>query len=517
MGASKGRILRSGLLVAFCSLVMAAVLGLGAAPLAAGHGSAAAGNGSLAAGAMDREPLCPEPGGGTTGALASLAPGVSRTKLYAWARSFGGSEGESAWTVQQTADGGYAVAGYTWSFGAGDSDVWVLKLAPDGAIQWQKTYGGGDDDLADLIFQTSDGGYAVAGYTASSGAGGTDVWVLKLRADGTIEWQKTYGGPDEDEAVSVQETTDGGYVVAGETKSFGAGDWDIWILKLDDKGAIEWQKTYGGEGLETCSADPIQQTPDGGYVVTGRTASFGAGEQDVWVLRLKADGDIKWQKTYGGSSYEEAHAVRRTLDGGFAVAGFTASFGKGGWDVWVLKLSEAGAVQWQKTFGGENNEWAWSVYETADGGCVVAGETQSFGSGPLDFWILKLAEDGTLDWQKVYGAEDEDWGESIRQTADGGYVAVGATESFATGDDDDWDWWVLKLDKHGEIPGCPLGADSDAVPANTSVSGVDSSATPATSAAEVSEPHVSPVSSEATVKGQCFWMASYTYLPQIRK
>jgi uncharacterized delta-60 repeat protein len=428
-------------------------------------------------------------------------PAAKQTQGHTWARSYGGEGDEVAWSVQLTSDGGYATAGWTDSFGAGDLDFWALKLGADGTVQWEKTYGGTDDDVADLIFQTSDGGYVVAGYTASFGAGSMDVWILKLAHDGTVEWQKTYGGRYADEAVSIQQTLDGGYVVAGETKSYGRGDWDVWILKLNANGTVQWEKTYGGTKLDTTSADPIQQTSDGGYIVAGRTESFGAGGYDVWVLKLDEDGDIEWQKTYGDDWYEEAHAVRQTLDGGFVVAGFTASFGAGDWDLWILKLNPNGTVQWQKTFGGSDDDWCWSVYETDDGGCVVGGETESFGAGPEDMWVLKLAANGTLDWQRTYGGTDWDWGESIRQTADDGYVVVGGTDSFGAGEDD---LWALKLDQDGTIPECGLVRTSSASVADTSVTGVNSYATPRTSSATVENTFVAAADSAASVSTQCF-------------
>lgn len=430
-----------------------------------------------------------------------FGPAGTWAQVYTWARSYGGMEAEEAWTIQQTSDSGYAVAGWTQSFGAGDWDFWVLKLKGDGTVQWQKSYGGYDDEAADLIYQTSDGGYVVTGFTASFGAGVIDVWVLKLREDGTVQWQKTYGGYDEDEAVGIQQTSDGGYVVAGETKSFGAGDWDVWILKLREDGTVQWQKTYGGRNLEKTSADPIQQTSDGGYVVAGYTESFGAGGYDIWVMKLDGEGAVQWQKTYGGPADDESHSVRQTLDGGYVVAGYTQSFGAGEYDIWVLKLNGDGTVQWQKTFGGEDWDLTYSVHQTSDGGCVVAGNTWSFGTGDSNVWVLKLSEDGTVQWQKAYGGQADDSAISIRQTSDGGYVAAGGTASFGAGD---WDFWVLKLDGDGNIPGCPLGPTSNPIIVDTAVSGVDSRARTSDSRATVMNSSVAPANSQALANTQCY-------------
>jgi len=207
-----------------------------------------------------------------------------------WAKTYGGSSSDYVKSIQQTTDGGYIVAGSTYSFAAGVIDFWVLKLDSSGNVTWQKTYGGSGGDSASSIQQTTDDGYIVAGYTNSFAAGVIDFWVLKLDSSGNVTWQKTYGGSESDFASSIQQTTDGGYIVAGSTHSFGAGDEDFWVLKLDSSGNVTWQKTYGGSGGD--SASSIQQTTDGGYIVAGSTHSFGAGSSDIWILKLDSSGEI---------------------------------------------------------------------------------------------------------------------------------------------------------------------------------------------------------------------------------
>jgi uncharacterized delta-60 repeat protein len=409
------------------------------------------------------------------------------TSAAQWAKTYGGSDSEGAYSIQQTSDGGYIVAGETESFGAGNFDLWVLKLDSSGNIQWQKTYGGSDRDWAYSIQQTSDGGYIVAGETYSFGAGDSDFWVLKLDSSGNIQWQKTYGGTDYDSANSIQQTSDGGYIVAGGTDSFGAGWGDFWVLKLDADGNIQWQKTYGGTDGDR--ARSIQQTKDGGYIVAGHTYSFGAGYSDFWVLKLDANGNIQWQKTYGGSNWDWANSIQQTSDGGYIVAGRTWSFGAGWGDFWVLKLDADGNVQWQKTYGGISSDWAHSIQQTSDGGYIVAGETYSFGAGSADLWVLKLDSSGNIQWQKTYGGTDYDSANSIQQTTDGGYIVAGVTESFGAGN---FDLWVLKLDSNGNITGCSAERSSNATVNTTDVSGNDSSAT-------VASTSVNPATSNATI------------------
>ena len=207
-----------------------------------------------------------------------------------WARTYGLNSDDFAYSIQETSDGGYIVVGGTMSFGAGDIDSWILKLSSIGEIEWQQTYGGSNEDRTRSIEQTSDGGYIVAGYTNSYGAGLNDAWVLKLNSIGEIEWQQAYGGSDNDIAHSIQETSDGGYIVVGSTMSFGAGDVDSWILKLSSIGEIEWQQTYGENGHDETYY--IQQTTDGGYIVAGFTLSFGVGGEDSLILKLSTDGDV---------------------------------------------------------------------------------------------------------------------------------------------------------------------------------------------------------------------------------
>ena len=310
----------------------------------------------------------------------------------------------------------------------------VIFFGSGGALadQWSKTYGGTGSDKASMVQQTSDGGYIVAGKTDSFGAGKLDMWVLKLDVSGNIEWQKTYGGAEDDEASSVQQTADGGYIVAGYTSSFGPGKKDAWVLKLDKDGSVEWQRTYGGS--EDDEAFSIQQAADGGYIVAGYTSSFGAGKKDVWILKLDKDGGVMWQKAYGGGGDDAAYSVQTTSEGGSILAGSTDSFGKGKKDMWVLKLDEGGNVVWQKTYGNTGDDEAYSIQPTSDGGYILTGWTSSF-STKVKPWILTLDGDGTVEQQIILGLSGtgEDRIYSIRETLDGGYILAGSTNSYGLG------------------------------------------------------------------------------------
>ncbi|MBT9130554.1 MAG: hypothetical protein DDT41_00840 [candidate division WS2 bacterium] len=364
--------------------------------------------------------------------------------LLLWQKTYGGKGGDSASSIQQTTDGGYIVAGTTDSFGAGSSDIYLLKLDPQGKVIWEKTYGGKGGDSASSIQQTTDGGYIVAGYTSPLRSGG-DIYILKLDSQGGVIWEKTYGGEGGGVVHSIQQTLDGGYIVAGETLSFRTRV-NIYLLKLDSQGGVIWEKTYGGEGDDR--AYSIQQTSDGGYIVAGYTWPLGGGiRTDIYLLKLDSQGKVIWEKTYGGKYDDVAHSIQQTQDGGYIVAGYTSPLGSGG-DIYLLKLDSQGKVIWEKTYGGEADEWAYSIQQTLDGGYIVAGfKFIYFGVSKKDVYLLKLDSQGKVIWEKTYGGKYDDVAYSIRQTLDGGYIVAGYTDSFGVGG---YDVYLLKLDSQGK-------------------------------------------------------------------
>jgi len=353
-------------------------------------------------------------------------------------KAIGGPESEEGHSLIQTSDGGYAIAGYTKSFGAGGYDVYVVKLDAKGNLQWTKTIGGPEIEAGKSLIQTSDGGYAIAGSTFSFGAGDRDFYVVKLDAHGNLQWTKTIGGEYYDEGTSLIQTSDGGYAIAGYTESFGAGEWDVYVVKLDAKGNLQWTKTISGGPWDV--GNSLIQTSDGGYVIAGFTF-------DVYVVKLDAKGNLQWTKTIGGPEPEEGSSLIQTSDGGYAIAGFTISFGAGGNDVYVVKLDAHGNLQWTKTIGGSAVEGSSSLIQTSDGGYAIAGLTNSFGAGDYDVYVVKLDAKGNLQWTKTIGGPGGDWGHSLIQTSDGGYVIAGSTSSFGAGGAN---VYVVKLDKNGD-------------------------------------------------------------------
>jgi hypothetical protein len=379
--------------------------------------------------------------------IMSLITIMSFINLYAqWAKTYGGNEADSLKSAEHTSDGGFAAVGWTASFGVTVQDIWILKFNPFGNVEWQQTYGGDDWDEGNDIQQTSDGGYIVAGQTQSFGAGSQDYWILKLNSSGQIEWQHTYGGPEWDTAESIRQTNDGGYIVAGDTRSFGAGLYDIWILKLDSTGLIEWQHTYGASRSEMVRG--IRQTSDEGYIVAGTSYTFGPGPKSIWILKLTSTGNIEWQHTYGGNDSDSAKSILETSDGEYVVLAQTGSFGVGLSDFLIFKLSSTGIIEWQHTYGGPLWDPPRAVFQTTDGGFVSVGDTYSFGAGENDCFVMKLNPTGELEWAKTYGGSSFEFAKVIQQTEEGDFIAAGDTSSFGEGETD---FLLFQISSEGDI------------------------------------------------------------------
>ena len=363
-----------------------------------------------------------------------------------WSKTFGGTNNDYGYFAQQTTDGGYIFAGCTMSYGAGNYDAWLVKTDSQGNKQWDKTFGGTGEDTATLsVQQTADGGYIFVGWTGSYGAGGDDFWLVKTDSNGNEQWNKTFGGGDFDYAYSVQQTADGGYILAGVTHSYGVGGDDMWLVKTDSNGNEQWNKTFGGPGEER--AHSVQQTADCGFILAGYTKSYGAGDDDIWLVKTDSNGNEQWNKTFGGTNRELAFSVQQTADGGYVLAGLTESYGAGNYDAWLVKTDSEGKEQWDKTFGGTGYDYAHSVQQTSDGDYIFVGWTGWYGAGPYDFWLVKTDSNGNKEWDKTFGGTDDDKAYSVQQTADSGYIIAGYTRSYGAGF---YDFWLIKV--KGEEP-----------------------------------------------------------------
>jgi hypothetical protein len=401
--------------------------------------------------------------------LLSLVNSLSaQTPAMVWQKCLGGNNGDYGWSVEQTTDGGFIMAGYTEGLDAADvigyhgnvsvGDIWVVKTDNAGNIQWQKCIGGTYFETGAWIHQTADGGYAVAGTSSSvdcdfqGNHGGSDYLLMKLNPKGDVVWKKLYGGSINEYCWSMALAPDGGYILAGETESNNGditvnhGLRDYWVIKVDASGNLQWQKSLGGS--QTDEAYSVQATADGGCVVAGYTESNDGdvtgnhGLRDYWVVKLNNSGNIQWQKALGGSAFDVAWSIALTNDGGYILAGSSGSnngdvsgnhfaLAPNFLDYWIVKLNSAGVLQWQKCFGGNFNETAYSVQPTQDGGYVVVGSAQSpdgdlnCNAGLEDAWIIKISATGALQWQKQLGGNWYDELHCIKELADGSFIGLG--------------------------------------------------------------------------------------------
>ncbi|HOO71822.1 MAG TPA: hypothetical protein PK926_08665 [Spirochaetota bacterium] len=374
-----------------------------------------------------------------------------------WSSAYGGDAADSARSIVSTADGGLALAGYTKSSGAGSNDFLAIKLDAAGAVQWSKTFGSFDNELAYSIAATDDGGVIMAGekriYSILDEFNLTpsyryDFWVVKLDSEGNRTWSETYGGDDYDAAKSIISCAGGGYVMAGYTQSYGAeydpgphAKKDLWVIKIDSEGNRVWETLFGSENKSDC-AESIRECADGGYILCGFSGAAGDSGYDCLLVRLNGDGDVLWSRTTGGARSDKAMDVIETADGSFISVGETMSFGAGNSDYYVLCHSSNGALQWSKTFGGTSFERARSIAAAPDGSCIIAGYTSSSGAGSRDFWLVTINSSGEKITEQTLGGESCDEAFSITATTDGNFAVAGNTSSYGLGE---LDCWVVKF------------------------------------------------------------------------
>ena len=405
-----------------------------------------------------------------------------------WQKCLGGTGTDAAWNIKQTSDGGYISVGFTASIDGdvtlnhGGQDLWVQKVNSTGVLQWQKCYGGSLDDYGSGIITTADGGYLISGRTSSndgdvsgnhtSSSGYSDAWLIKISSNGTIQWQKCYGSTGTESAQCVIQTSDGGYVFSGYCQANNGdvtgnhGNWDIWCVKVNSNGIIQWQKSFGGTGEDRCYK--IKATNDGGYIISGYTVSFNGdvvgnhGNNDAWILKLSSAGTLQWQKCYGGLNIEQAEGISLTSDGGYVFVGRSNSsdgdvtLNNGNHDVWVVKISDKGILQWQKSYGGSDFDYAHEILQTIDGGYIITANTTSNNinvsgnHGSNDVWVLKIDSFGALIWQKCLGSSSYDYGIDIQITSDGGLIVAGfggQNNGDVSGNHGSNDVWLVKLNQ----------------------------------------------------------------------
>lgn len=405
-----------------------------------------------------------------------------------WQNCYGGSNNDKGNAIKFTPDGGFIIVGSTLSSdsdvtsNAGNYDMWVVKLNSLGVIQWQQTYGGSSSDIGNDVLLTPDGGYLIGGTSSSNDGpfttnkGVTDIVLIKIDASGVIQWAGNYGGTDKDNLASLGLTSDNNYLLGATTfsndvdVSFNNGSADYWILKVDTLGAIVWEKTFGGSNGDYCSG--IQEIAGGLMFMAGSSSSIDGdvnnnhGKSDYWVAKLFSKDSIIWKNSFGGSEDEIAFAFQQNAALGYVVCGNSLSndgdvsghvgpFGANGTtDAWLMKLTDQGILDWQDSYGGGLNETATDVFQQTDNDYVICGWSNSLlpntapNHGGYDNYILKMAKNGNRKWSLSLGGSDDEISNSISQTPDSGYVLTGSTRSNdfdVTGNNGNEDIWVVRL------------------------------------------------------------------------
>jgi hypothetical protein len=348
-------------------------------------------------------------------------------------RWYGGISYDSGLSVQQTKDGGYVITGTTCSYGAGNFDVYLIKTDSLGDTLWTKTYGGTQYEHGNSVKETTDGGYIITGVSSSYSSGSVDVYLVKTDSLGDTLWTKNYGGNQWDEGYSVVQTTDGGYIAGGYTLSYGAGWYDIYLLKTDSLGDTLWTRTYGDTLEDFCLA--IHQTEEGNFIILGYTGSYGIGSYDVYLMKTDSLGDTLWTNTYGGIFDDYGLSIQPTTSGGYIIGGYTFSFGPGDCDFYLIKTDSLGDTLWTGTYGGTNDDYGWSVSQTSDKGFIMTGYTYSYGAGSSDIFLVKTDSLGNTLWTRTYGGTATEVGSSIQNTTDEGNIIAGCTDSYGVNGD----------------------------------------------------------------------------------
>jgi hypothetical protein len=349
-----------------------------------------------------------------------------------WTRTYGGAANDIGYSICPCLTGGYLIVGYISSVGSGPQSAYVVKIQENGNTEWTRVYGGASWDGAHYVHPTADTCYIIAGYTESFGAGGKDMYLLKLDQNGDTVWTRTYGMTLQDCAYVVCDAYDTGYLVAGYKN--GPAGWikgDLWLLKIDEDGDTLWTRTYGGTGEDYGTS--LHHTLDNNYIISGINSYQSAGGKDAWLLKIDQDGDTIWTKVYGAGLEDVSYGVNITSDSGYIMTGYKN--GTGSWtpgDLWLIRTDANGDSIWSREYGGTGEDFGFDVFETPDHGFIIAGET-CFGAGMIDVWLVRTDADGDTCWTQTYGGASNDASLGLCLDDNGGYVIAGHTSSFGSG------------------------------------------------------------------------------------
>lgn len=375
-----------------------------------------------------------------------------------WYKLYGGESDDEAAAIVQADDGGYVIAGTTYSFGAGGADFWLIKIDADGGMEWNCTYGGAEADVATAMIQTRDGGYALAGKTCSFGAGESDFWLIKVDSSGKLQWNRTYGEPTADGANSLIQTRDGGYAMVGYVTDNNESK-NVWFIKTDSTGNIQWNRNYGEESSWENGYSVIQ-TSDGGYALAGSTNAYSEDvAHDCWLIKVDSDGNMEWNQTYDGDGgFDDVYVLLQASDGGYTFAGNTGGFI--GRNVWVVRIDSNGNTLWDTIWETPEPTQTTCLIQASNGGYAVTGwsnELGEFNNFSSYMFLIKLDANGNIQWNSTYNALGDNTALFAVQTDDSDYALAGTTRP--TDEGACCDIWFAKVDASGEtIPEFPSWA-----------------------------------------------------------
>jgi len=335
-------------------------------------------------------------------------------------------------TVEQTKDNGYIITGHTTDGNHEGEDVLLIKTNPSGEVVWRKTFGGEGNDNGWAVRQTKDDGYIISGFTNSFGKGDMDIYLIKTDAKGELVWSKTFGGDGDEYGWDIRTTNDNGYIIASQTNSFGKGEIDAYLLKVDENGNELWSNTYGGDKIDRVFS--IQETRDNGFVTAGITYSYDSdspNDRDGYLLKVDAFGREQWHKIFGKDKYDVVHSVALTKDNGYVLTGYGESFAKreNNRDVYLIKTDKHGETKWLKTYGDIEAERGIKGLQTKDGGYIAIGFTDKL----LNLYLVRTDNNGELLWKKAFGENNKlEFGYTVRETSDGGFILLGHSEDLET-------------------------------------------------------------------------------------
>ena len=431
-----------------------------------------------------------------------------------WDVRFGGNDNDILYSLQQTTDGGYILGGYSQSGISGDKsqasqggrDYWIVKVNSIGVKQWDARFGGSGEDYFRTVQQTTDGGYILGGYSDSGISGDksqgsqglNDFWIVKINSIGVKEWDARFGGNQSEALSSVLQTSDGGYILGGDSYSGISGDKsqgsqgsnDFWIVKVNNIGVKQWDARFGGIGQD--NSNSIQLTSDGGYIIGGSSNSVSSGDKtqgtqggnDYWIVKVNSSGEKQWDARFGGNSEDVLNSIQQTSDGGYILGGSSNSNisgdktqgTQGGNDYWIVKVNSSGVKQWDVRFGGSNDDFLRTMKQTSDGGTIlggysysgITGDKSQLSQGSSDYWIVKINNNGVKEWEERFGGNFTELLHSISQSSDGGYILGGQSTSGISGDKTQSsqgmdDFWIVKLFgiQTNTITGSPFCAGSN--------------------------------------------------------